>query len=34
VNGEVQAALAREFGVGHATISRIVRRESWRDICL
>lgn len=31
-NGDRIASLAREFGVVHATIGKIVRRERWRHI--
>lgn len=30
--GDTQTALAREFGVTQANISRIVRRETWKHI--
>lgn len=30
--GESQESLGRFFGVGHATISRVVRRVVWRDV--
>jgi hypothetical protein len=31
-SGETQTALAREFGVAHATVSRIVRRVAWGHV--
>jgi hypothetical protein len=30
--GEVQRDLAREFGVGHTSIGRIVRGEGWKHV--